>query len=78
LDPSSSQDSARNWIHLRQLDGQLPGGLLDAEDVEAAAERLAPNGSVALIVWENTWAAHFVATLRDADAQGRASGADPE
>ena len=53
----------------RDLDGQLTGGLLDAEDVDIAAEGLEPNTSVALIIWENCWAAHFVSTLRDADAK---------
>jgi len=53
----------------RDLDGQLTGGLLDAEDVGVAAEGLEPNTSVALIIWENSWAAHFVSTLRDADAK---------
>ena len=53
----------------RDLDGQLVGGLLDADDVDIAAEGLEPNTSVALIIWENSWAAHFVSTLRDADAK---------
>jgi hypothetical protein len=53
----------------RDLDGQLAGGLLDADDVDIAAEGLEPNTSVALIIWENSWAAHFVSTLRDADAK---------
>ncbi len=51
------------------LDGQLGGGLLDAEDVAVAAQRLEPNSSVALIVWENSWAAPFVSTLLAADAR---------
>jgi hypothetical protein len=51
------------------LDGQLGGGLLDAEDVAVAAQRLEPNSSAALLVWENTWAAPFVSALRSADAQ---------
>ena len=49
-------------------DGDVPGGLLDAEDVEALGEDLQPNSSVALIVWENTWAAPFLAALEGSGA----------
>jgi hypothetical protein len=38
------------------------GGLLNAEDLEAAAEELEPNSSAALLVWEDVWATR----LRDA------------
>jgi hypothetical protein len=51
------------------LDGQLGGGLLDAEDVAQVGADLAPNSSAALIVWENTWAARFVTAMRNAGAQ---------
>ena len=50
------------------VDGDVPGGLLDAEDVEALGEDLQPNSSIALIVWENTWAAPFLAALEGSDA----------
>ena len=33
-----------------------PGGLLNDEDFEAAAEELEPNSSAALLVWEDVWA----------------------
>ena len=51
------------------LDGQLGGGLLDAEDVEDVGATLEPNSSAALIVWENTGAERFVTAMRNADAQ---------
>ena len=50
------------------LDGQLGGGLLDAEDVAQVGANLKPNSSAALIVWENTWAARFVTAMRNAGA----------
>ena len=51
------------------LDGQLGGGLLDAEDVQQVGAALEPNSSAALIVWENTWAERFVTAMRRADAK---------
>ena len=48
--------------------GEVPGGLLDVEDVEALGEDLQPNSSIALIVWENTWAAPFLAALEGSGA----------
>ncbi len=50
------------------VDGDVPGGLLDAEDVEALGDDLEPNSSIALIVWENTWAAPFLAALEGSGA----------
>ena len=51
------------------LDGQLGGGLLDAEDVAQVGADLQPNSSAALIVWENTWAARFVTAMERAGAR---------
>ena len=51
------------------LDGQLGGGLLDAEDVAQVGAALDTNSSAALIVWENTWAERFVTAMRNADAR---------
>jgi Family of unknown function (DUF6325) len=51
------------------LDGQLGGGLLDAEDVAQVGADLKPNSSAALIVWENTWAARFVTAMQHAGAR---------
>jgi hypothetical protein len=44
-------------------------GMLDDDDVEMVADALAPNSSAALLVWENTWAAPFVAALGRANAR---------
>jgi hypothetical protein len=46
------------------LDGQLGGGLLDAEDVEEVASGLEPGNSVAVIAVENLWAIPFVNAVR--------------
>ena len=51
------------------LDGQLGGGLLDAEDVAQVGANLQPDSSAALIVWENTWAARFVTAMERAGAR---------
>src|SRR4051794_12343649 len=48
------------------IDGQLPGGLLDAEDVPEVAGNLAPGSSVAVIAVENLWAIPFVTAVRNA------------
>jgi uncharacterized membrane protein len=42
--------------------GGANGGLLNQDDLEAAAEELEPNSSAALLVWEDVWATK----LRDA------------
>lgn len=47
------------------LDGQLGGGLLDAEDVELVAEGIEPGSSVAVIAVENLWAIPFINAVRD-------------
>ena len=51
------------------VDGEVPGGLLDAEDVAELTDLLEPDSSIAVICWENTWAAPFVAALEGAGAQ---------
>lgn len=51
------------------LDGQLGGGLLDAEDVDEVAVGLAPNSSVAVLIVENTWAIPFVKAVRNAGGE---------
>ena len=48
--------------------GAERGGLLNAADLEAAAEVLEPNSSAAIIVWEDLWAKDLVEALRRADA----------
>jgi hypothetical protein len=48
--------------------GAERGGLLNAADLEAAAEVLEPNSSAAIIVWEDLWAKDLVGALQRADA----------
>ena len=50
------------------IDGEVPGGLLDAEDVSELTDLLEPNSSIAVICWENTWAAPFVSALESSGA----------
>jgi len=51
--------------HFVDLDGQLGGGLLDAEDVEDVGSRIEPGNSVAVLAVENLWAIPFVNAVRD-------------
>jgi hypothetical protein len=41
-------------------------GLLNEDDLKAAAEELEPDSSAALIVWENVWARKVTQAMRDA------------
>jgi len=50
------------------IDGDVPGGLLDAEDVAELTDVLEPNSSIAVICWENTWAAPFLSALEGSGA----------
>ena len=50
------------------IDGDVPGGLLDAEDVAELTDVLEPDSSIALICWENTWAAPFLGALEGSGA----------
>jgi hypothetical protein len=47
------------------IDGEA-GGVLNDEDLELAAEALAPDSSAALVVWEHRWAARVSQAIRDA------------
>jgi uncharacterized membrane protein len=51
---------------INSLDPQR-GGLLNDDDLMAAAEELEPNSSAALLVWEDLWAAKVAQAIRDAD-----------
>jgi hypothetical protein len=44
-------------------------GLLDDDDIDAAAEAIAPNSTAGLIVYENRWAAPLATALRRGGAQ---------
>jgi hypothetical protein len=64
-------------LELGDLDSQVykafdaldarPGGLLNADDLEAAGEELEPNSSAALLVWEDLWATKLADAIRNAD-----------
>jgi hypothetical protein len=51
------------------IDGQVPGGVLEPEDVDEIASALEPGNSVAALVVENTWAIPFVTAMRAAGAE---------
>ena len=51
------------------LDGQLGGGLLDAEDVGEVGANLQPNSSVAVVAIENLWAIPFIDAVRRAGGE---------
>ena len=46
------------------LDGQLGGGLLDADDVEDVAAGIEQGSSVAVVAVENLWAVPFIQAVR--------------
>ena len=41
-------------------------GMLNEDDLNAAAEELEPNSSAALLVWEDVWAKEVAQAMRDA------------
>jgi hypothetical protein len=51
------------------VNGELGGGLLDAEDVDEVAKDLPPGNSVAVLAVENLWAIPFIAAVRSAGGQ---------
>ena len=51
------------------LDGQLGGGLFDAEDVAEVAAGLEPGSSVAVVAIENVWAIPFIYAVRRAGGE---------
>ena len=55
----------------------VSSGLLDDDDLSQAASLIEPGKVVALLVWENTWAAPFVTAMRRAGADVIASGRIP-
>jgi hypothetical protein len=52
-------------------------GLLSEEDLDQAAEALAPGTSAGLLVFENSWAAPFATAVRKSGGQLVASGRIP-
>ncbi len=55
----------------------VSSGLLDEDDLSQAASLIEPGKVVALLVWENSWAAPFVAAMRRVGADVIASGRIP-
>jgi hypothetical protein len=55
----------------------VSSGLLDDDDLSQAASLIEPGKVVALLVWENTWAAPFVSAMRRVGADIIASGRIP-
>lgn len=51
-----------------------PSGLLGQDDLEEAAQALAPGTSAAILVWENRWVAPVAVALRRSGGQLVASG----
>src|SRR3954447_1516347 len=83
---AKDEDGTVAAIDLAGLDGGKDGfavfegastGLIGEEDVEAAAEALAPGTSAALLVWENRWAAPVAVAVRRSGGQLVASGRIP-
>jgi uncharacterized membrane protein len=48
------------------LDGEV-GGLIGADDIEYVGQELAPNTSVALLLWEDLWAKPLLNALQKAN-----------
>jgi hypothetical protein len=59
-----------------QFDG-ASSGLITQEDLQEAAEALAPGTSAAVLVWENRWAAPVAVAVRRSGGQLVASGRIP-
>lgn len=51
--------------------------LVTEEDIAAVAADLAPNSSALMIIWENAWAAPFVAAVQGSGGEVVASGRIP-
>jgi hypothetical protein len=79
---SKDADGSVAFGELEDLDdiGPLQGmsaflaDLVAEEDLAAAAEELKPNSTAVVIIWENTWAAPFVAAVRGSNGEVVASG----
>ena len=82
---SKSENGAVEAIELRdsplaqdfQYFAGASSGLLDDEDMQQAAEAMTPGTVAALLVYENTWAAPFVAAARSSGGEVIASGRIP-
>jgi hypothetical protein len=79
-------DGSVEALSLRELDtGEfdvsvfegVSSGLLDQSDYDDAKDAISPGASAGILLFENRWAAHFVQTLRDSEAQLVAAGYIP-
>ena len=77
------EDGTVAAVDLGDLEGQgnafdqfagASSGLLAQDDLDEAAEALAPGTSAAVLVWENRWAAPFAVAVRRSGGQLVASG----
>jgi hypothetical protein len=81
------EDGSFTAMALADLDGDgtldlavfegASSGLLDDEDLEQSAALVSPGSAVAVLVYENTWAAPLVGALRENGAEVLASGRIP-
>jgi hypothetical protein len=81
------EDGTTTAMALADLDGDgtldlavfhgATSGLLDDEDLERSASLVTPGSAVAVLMYENTWAAPLVGALRRNGAEVIASGRIP-
>ncbi|HEY2879129.1 DUF6325 family protein [Nocardioides sp.] len=84
---SKDADGKMTVINVADFDGDgsldlavfegASSGLLDSDDIADAGSVLEPNSSAGILLYENTWAAPFVAALRRGGAELVASGRIP-
>jgi len=80
-------DGSIGLMELADLDGDgeldltifegVSSGLLDSSDIANAGEIIEPGSSAGLLIYENAWAAPFVAALRRGGAQLVSAGFIP-
>jgi hypothetical protein len=63
-------------VDLTMFEG-VSSGLMDQSDFDDASAAIEPGSSAAILIFENRWAANFVQTLRNSDAQLVAAGYIP-
>lgn len=72
-------DGNVQWLEASELSGEEArvfsglqveiDDLVNEEDIQLAAQSLAPNSSAGLMVWENTWATRFAEAVRNANGR---------
>lgn len=81
-------DGSMTMIEVADLDGDgdldlavfegASSGLLDQSDIDDAAEAIEPGASAAILVFENSWAASLVGSLKSRGADIVAAGYIPQ